>query len=284
MDSGRTGSFESAAAIVTVLSCLLTVTYAAGPVDAWDLAVASLVLFVCYSYRTELFRAGRVVAIARIGIAVAFTIIAGAILFLICPSWAASLHCVHLKLFDGYFMLAVVFFLLTFVIYRRPPIDVDIHPVALSPETATANVSEIKSDELPSTRDARLGRLLQHAVHEETNFYNRLNIFSVFETLLLTAYASVASSARNLDFLKILIPLVAFIVACLWCYSQARSHNYVQFLVKHLKVQLPEFADRGAFRPPTAWTATVIMTYSVPIIFILVWLAIIVHDICGRRI
>jgi len=117
-------------------------------------------------------------------------------------------------------------------------------------------------------------RLLQHGIHEETVFYNRLNFFSVFEGVLLAALVSLDAQQSQLPELSWLLPLLGIVVTSIWWYTQARKRKLVEVLGHRIEQALPEFRDTialmtgGKKRP---FSASTLITHCIPAIFLLLW-------------
>jgi len=114
-------TFEFLAALITVLSALISVLYAEGSYDIWDLLINSLVVYVCFIYRHEFARDKHAVILARAGIAVASVLIIVGVPSAFYPKIACVMRRPLLHLFDYYFVAALVFFLILWIIYRPSP-------------------------------------------------------------------------------------------------------------------------------------------------------------------
>ena len=114
-------SFEFIAALVTVLGAVLTVLYASGPFEAWDIAVAAVVVYICWSCRHEFAADRRAVNLARIALAVALMLILIGVASLIWSELPARMDQTVCAMLDGYFVVAVVIFAILLVAYRPRP-------------------------------------------------------------------------------------------------------------------------------------------------------------------
>jgi hypothetical protein len=111
-------TFEFLAALITVLSALISVLYAAGNYDIWDLLINLLVIYVCVVYRHEFARDKHAVIFARAGIAVASGLILIGIPSAFYPSIGSFMRTPLFYLFDYYFVMAVALFLVLCIVYR----------------------------------------------------------------------------------------------------------------------------------------------------------------------
>lgn len=114
-------TFEFLAALITVLSALISVLYADGNFDIWDLLINSLVVYVCFVYRHEFARDKRAVILARAGIAVASGLIIVGVPSAFYPRIGCATRKPLLRFFDYDFVAALASFFVLSIIYRPSP-------------------------------------------------------------------------------------------------------------------------------------------------------------------
>jgi hypothetical protein len=142
-----------------------------------------------------------------------------------------------------------------------------VSPISSSQHALSAN----------SSAEERRNRLLQHAIHEDAIFYNRLNFFAVIETVLLTAVATLQSTGGTV--LRPALLIMGLLVTLMWSFAQIKSHAFVDLLARRLKRELPEFeVGFNGTDLETSQIATTkarrIITYGLPIMFGAAWLVL----------
>lgn len=123
-------------------------------------------------------------------------------------------------------------------------------------------------------------RLLQHGIHEETIFYNRLNLFSVFEGVLLAALVSLDAEEGQLPSLSWLLPALGIIITGIWWFAQGNKRKLVEVLGRRIEQELPEFrATIAAFTggKRKAFSASALITHTIPGIFLLLWVYLLIR-------
>lgn len=149
----------------------------------------------------------------------------------------------------------------------------------MSETESDGNASNAKDSDLE-----RRARLFQHGMHEEGVFYNRLNFFLVFESLLF-AVAVGGFGKDDAPPLAIitLVCIVGLIVSLIWGYAQINKLVLLKTLEDRLEQELTEFketigvADRQRiFR---VWSANSVLAYTMPTLFAGAWLYLL-HYLC----
>lgn len=123
-----------------------------------------------------------------------------------------------------------------------------------------------------------MNRLLTHGLHEETVFYNRLNFFSVLQSVLV---AAIVSSAPTTDtpgvFVIQAIAVLGLAVSGVWWYAQVSKLRLLNALGDRAKWRLHElresvmFAERYRLSP---LSANRMMAHAFPMLFAGTWVAI----------
>lgn len=127
-------------------------------------------------------------------------------------------------------------------------------------------------------------RLLEHGIHEENVFYSRLNFFSVFEGVLLTALVSLDAREGSLPELSWLIPVIGLVVTVMWWHAQEKKRQFVEILGKRIEESLPEFKDtilmfKGGRQKLIS--ASRYMTHGIPAIFLTLWIYLLARLLLG---
>jgi hypothetical protein len=122
-------------------------------------------------------------------------------------------------------------------------------------------------------------RLFTHGLHEETIFYNRLNIFLVCESLLFAAVVSGLSGENRPEpsILRLMCG-VGIVLSLLWWVAQINKLALYKTLVDRARVELDEFRDtlsmneakprRGTLQ---AWGGSTMLAHSFPALFTTAW-------------
>ena|SRR5688572_29205000 len=127
-----------------------------------------------------------------------------------------------------------------------------------------------------STRTEIGERLLQHGIHEENVFYNRLNFFLIFESVLFTALLTAYGSDKQPPpLLMWTVPAVGYATSLFWLVVQYDKLMLVKTLVDRIVEHLPEFGvtiARAQAKGGANIRATEALALIVPYLFILLWI------------
>lgn len=132
-----------------------------------------------------------------------------------------------------------------------------------------------------------LNRLFTHGIHEEGVFYNRLNFFLVFESLLFAA-AIAGFSGKDAPPAAIIAPLciVGVVVSIVWWYAQVNKLVLLKTLEDRIKDAFDEFretiwlADQRRIFP--IWSANLILAHTFPPLFVVVWSYMLYYLLCRQ--
>jgi len=124
--------------------------------------------------------------------------------------------------------------------------------------------------------EVKIARLFQHGLHEEGVFYNRLNFFLVFESLLFAvAVAGLGKQdAPPIQIMKLIIGVGLF-GSVVWLYAQMNKLVLLKTLEDRVEATCAEFkvsietADRR--RVFKFWSANAVLTWTFPPMFIGAW-------------
>jgi hypothetical protein len=148
------------------------------------------------------------------------------------------------------------------------------------------NPPRVAETEPRSTADLRpeeQARLFAHAIHEEGVFYNRLNFFLVFESLLFAAAIS-GFSGKDAPPRQIIVPVCAIgvVVSLLWWYAQVNKLVLLKALEERIKAAFTEFREtiqvankrRWTLRVwllKRLWSANQLLAWLIPPLFLGAW-------------
>jgi hypothetical protein len=106
------------------------------------------------------------------------------------------------------------------------------------------DASENKIRRAKDLKPEELNRLFTHGINEEGVFYNRLNFFLVFESLLFAA-AIAGFSGEDAPPAAIIVPLciVGVVVSIVWWYAQVNKLVLLKTLEDRIKDAFDEFRE-----------------------------------------
>lgn len=117
-------------------------------------------------------------------------------------------------------------------------------------------------------------RLWEYRLHLDNNFYNRLNFFLIFESVLIGMVGVLYSRPSPSMIVVRLVILLGFSLTVIWGYVQARQ-MYILYSIHELVQEIaPEYKlafvrrDRRKWPIPSMW----LLAYAVPCLVALVWL------------
>lgn len=135
-------------------------------------------------------------------------------------------------------------------------------------------------------KDDEVSRLFTHGLHEENVFYNRLNFFLVFESVMFAAAMSVVTSKETIAWrLIVVISVMGVVVSLLWWFALWNKLVLLRTLEERAKLACAEFAetvrvaDRHKFLRARANT---IFAHFFPWLFIAGWVAMFWIVVCSR--
>jgi hypothetical protein len=123
----------------------------------------------------------------------------------------------------------------------------------------------------------QINRVWEHKLHVEDNFYNRLNFFLVFESILLSSVVSVVFSKPSSGKIVLIIAiLLGLTITSLWGYVQARQKHILENLRIRLKNMAPEYKETVESREKWPVSSMGLLTYVVPSIIGLLWMTLLI--------
>jgi len=134
--------------------------------------------------------------------------------------------------------------------------------------------------------DVKIGRLFQHGLHEESVFYNRLNFFLVFESLLFAVAVAGLSKqdATPVEIMRLIVGVGLF-GSVVWLYAQVNKLVLLKTLEDRVEATCSEFKAsietanrRRVFK---FWSANAVLTCTFPPMFIGAWSYLLYH-VCRK--
>lgn len=123
-----------------------------------------------------------------------------------------------------------------------------------------------------------VGRIWQHALHEETVYNDTSNFFLVAEAMFLVFYATLIADINLWG--QIIIPVLGLVVTALWLVINVRQEADLQTAVSCLKDFCPEYVEFKRRREEKAFrkTARPILSWAVPTVVGLTWLVLLIQS------
>lgn len=127
----------------------------------------------------------------------------------------------------------------------------------------------------------QLNRLMQHAMHAQNRFDNRLNFFLIFESVLLGVVTALSSKATSVNLILVTIICLGFFLTVLWGYTQIREKFLFEVVEKRLAEELPEYEETFRRQEMGKWPfpSTFVLTYGVPGLIAIVWILLFVFAV-----
>ncbi len=129
--------------------------------------------------------------------------------------------------------------------------------------------------------DQAINRLFQHLLHEEDLFTNHHNFFLVLESALLGTTGFILTASQSNLTTGLIFASLGFILNLVWLYTMVRMQWMLGLLRKRLRKHLPEYNQTMEERERTRWPISTsrLLTWFVPCITLLVWLAIAIFQL-----
>lgn len=118
-------------------------------------------------------------------------------------------------------------------------------------------------------------RIWELRLHFNQNFYNRLNFFLVFESVLLGVVGLLYSKPQPPVLILKMMVLPALCLTIIWGYVQSRQKHFIDDLDEQIICFAPEYKAHLERRRPQRWyiSSKWLLTYMTPGLVILIWLA-----------
>lgn len=127
----------------------------------------------------------------------------------------------------------------------------------------------------------QLNRLMQHAMHTQNRFDNRMNFFLIFESVLLGVVTALYSKNSSTNPVLITVICLGFFLTILWGYIQIREKFLFEVVENRLSEELPEYQETLRRQSMGRWPlhSTFVLTYGVPGLIAVVWIILFVFAI-----
>ena len=126
---------------------------------------------------------------------------------------------------------------------------------------------------LQSLDNEQVRRLWEYRLHINSNYYNRLNFFLVFESVLLGVVGLLYSKPSPAILVVKMIVLLGLGLTVIWGYSQGRIKYLLDYIDEQVAKVAPEFKVTQEERKRSRWfiSSKWLLTYIIPILVALVW-------------
>jgi hypothetical protein len=128
---------------------------------------------------------------------------------------------------------------------------------------------------MPETLDNdQINRLWAHRLQVVDIFYNRLNFFLVFESVLMGVVGVLYSRPIPPLFLLRVIIILGLSLTVIWGYAQARQKYIIEDLRAKMREVAPEYKATLERRNKVTWPipSMWLLTYLVPALVAIVWI------------
>ena len=125
-------------------------------------------------------------------------------------------------------------------------------------------------------------RLWEQHLRSDEVFYNRLNFFLVFESVLLGVVGTLFSKPLSEKPVLVTIICLGLVLTILWGYTQARQKYVRDRLKARLEEVLPEYRaileDREQVKKWPLSSVT-LLSYGVPTLIAFVWIVLLIYTL-----
>lgn len=122
----------------------------------------------------------------------------------------------------------------------------------------------------------QLERLWEHGLHEDTIFYNMLNFFLVFESVLLGVVGLLYSRNASAGPVVKIIAALGLGVTLIWGYAQIRQKRYIKIISTQTQKLDANYESLVQQRGKGIWSLSVmaLLAYAIPTLILLVWVTL----------
>jgi hypothetical protein len=128
-------------------------------------------------------------------------------------------------------------------------------------------------------------RLFTHGLHEEGIFYNRLNFFLIFESLLFAA-AVAGGGDKPPKAVVVSLSILGLIVGVIWWYAQVNKLVLLKVLEKRCLEAFDEFRESVELaderRPFGTWNSNRFLAHAFPFLFLSAWSFLLYYRLCWQ--
>jgi hypothetical protein len=119
----------------------------------------------------------------------------------------------------------------------------------------------------------QIDRIFEYRAQCVNTFYNRLNFFLIFESVLLGAISLLYSRPIPSLFIVKAIAVFGLILTLIWWYTQARQKHMLYIATTYAQEVIPEYRELQARMkkealPYLTWN---LITHAVPALTLLLW-------------
>ena len=132
-------------------------------------------------------------------------------------------------------------------------------------------------------------RLWEHGLHAENNFFNQMNIFLVFESLLLIIVGILYNNRLSEKFILIIAIIFGFLLSLLWLYVQTNRAYTFYIIRERIIVALPEYREtrRQLKNSLPKWRTPnlkllVLLAYAITSLIAAMWITLFVYILLSR--
>jgi len=113
-------------------------------------------------------------------------------------------------------------------------------------------------------------------LHEDTIFYNMLNFFLVFESVLLGVVGLLYSRTASAGPVVKIIIALGLSVTLVWGYAQTRQKRYIKIISAQAQKLDSNYESLVQTRGNGIWSLSVmgLLAYAIPTLILLVWVAL----------
>lgn len=116
-------------------------------------------------------------------------------------------------------------------------------------------------------------RIFEYRVQCLSTFYNRLNFFLIFESVLLGTIGLLYSKSMTSLFVVKAITVFGLILTLLWWYTQARQKHMLYIATTYAQEVIPEYNEllgrmKKEALPYLTWN---LITHAIPILTLSLW-------------
>src|SRR5205807_1999665 len=133
-------------------------------------------------------------------------------------------------------------------------------------------------DKMFEDLDSRqIDRLWEYRLHLINIFYNRLNFYLIFESVLLGIIGVLYSRPNPTTSVLRLLDFIGIAITIVWIYIMARQKYSLNILNKNMREVVPEYKvyREGIEKVKWPFSTVSLEAYLIPAIIALLWIAII---------
>lgn len=120
----------------------------------------------------------------------------------------------------------------------------------------------------------QINRLWEQSLHVDNIFYERLNFFLIFESVLMGVVGVLYSRPNPIILVPKVISILGFCITVIWIYVQARHKHILNVVGTRAKEMMPDVRITLERIDQVKWpiSATWLLAYVVPLLIVTVWI------------